>query len=80
MLHREGVLTKTRLHDIEADGLSLFDQREALLGSIREAVQFKYSFLKIFSGVLCKFTDNRQLGNAIYRDYGKLLNGLHACS
>ena len=69
MLCEEHVITKDVVTSIEST--STFEQVGALLAAVKEAVQSKYTSLKTFASVLCKFDDNVQIGEAILRDYGE---------
>lgn len=70
MLYEEHVITKDVVTSIESAG-STSQQVGALLAAVRVAVQSKYTSLKTFASVLCKFGDNVQIGEAILRNYGE---------
>ena len=69
MLCEEHVITKDVVTSIESASTSR--QVGALLTAVKEAVQSKYTSLKTFASVLCKFSDYMQIGEAILRDYGE---------
>ena len=71
LLNGEGVITGQVLASVESASPSVPNQREVLLAAIKEAVQRKYSLLLAFASVLCKVTDNVQLGKSLLRDYGE---------
>ena len=43
-----------------------------LLNAVRSVVHINYQNLKVFAIVLQRFTDNKQLGDIIMTDYGKI--------
>ena len=69
LLHGEGVITRQVVTSVESASPSVPKQREILLTAVREAVQTKYTLLQTFASVLCRFTDNVQLGEVIHRNY-----------
>ena len=73
LLNAEHVITGQVLASVESASPSVPNQREVLLAAIREAIQNEYSFLQTFASVLCKFTDNVQLGKSLLRDYGEYI-------
>ena len=56
---------------MEADDLSLADQRQVLLNAVREAVKANHVHLQTFAIVLGKFRHNAKLGDDILKDYSK---------
>ena len=44
----------------------------SLLNAVRSSVHINYRNLKVFAIVLQRFTDNKQLGDIIMNDYGKI--------
>ena len=48
-------------------------QCEILLNCIKKEIQTNHRSLQTFASVLCKFSSNAKLGNAIHRDYGELV-------
>ena len=74
MLHKEDLITRQVLTDIESTSYSVTKQREVLLNALKEAIKMKHASLLTFAAVLCKFTSNAQQGMAIHKGYGiKLL-------
>ena len=73
LLYGEHVIAGSVLSDVESASPSLPKQREVLLSVVREAVQSRHTSLRKFASVLCKFTDNVQIGEAILRDYRKYM-------
>ena len=71
MLNKEDVITYLALTSIKSVGPSVPKQREVLLAAVRAAIHSNFIFLQTFASVLCKFTDNVQLGEAILTDYGE---------
>ena len=71
MLNKEDVITYLALNSIKSAGPSVSKQREVLLAAVRAAIYNNFIFLQTFASVLCKFTDNVQLGEAILTDYGE---------
>ena len=74
MLQREGVITGQVLASVESASPSVPKQREVLLAAIKKAVQRNYNLLQTFAIVLCKFTDNVELGTALLQDYGEYMH------
>ena len=70
MLHKEDLITRQVLTDIESTSYSVTKQHEVLLNALKEAIKMKHASLLTFAAVLCKFTSNAQQGMAIHKDYG----------
>ena len=71
LLYGELVITGQILSNVESASPSITKQREELLKGLREVLVGNESNLQTFASVLCKFTANVKLGEAIHKDYGE---------
>ena len=70
LLCEEKVITDETLSLVQDDGQSESDKRTVLLRAIRHAIRMSNDNLAKFASVLNRFTENVQVGIAIFNDYG----------
>ena len=73
LLYGELVITGQILSKVESASPSVTKQREELLKGLQEVLVGNGSSLQTFASVLCKFTANVKLGEAIHKDYGECI-------
>ena len=70
-LNAERVISTQVVNSVEAESHSTMNQRQILLPALREAIQANHTCLQSFAIVLHKVTDNVQLGQVIFDNYGE---------
>ena len=70
LLCKEKVITDETLSLVLDNGRSELDKRTILLRAIRHAIRMSNDNLAKFASVLNRFTENVQVGIAIFNDYG----------
>ena len=70
LLHGEGVISESILDRMETCKQPV----TLLLNTVRKVVHNNYKNLEVFANVLQKSVVNKQLGDAIMKDYGKYYN------
>ena len=75
LLHREQVISQTRLTIVKFTAQSFSDDEAIflLLKAIRRAVHNKYHNLEVFANVLLKVTNNIPCANAILEEYSEYI-------
>ena len=75
LLHRDRVISRTRLTIVKFTAQSFSDEEAIflLLKAIRRAVRNKYHNLEVFANVLLKVTNNMPCVNAILEDYSEYI-------
>ena len=81
LLHKEGVISVTRLDIIKTTAQSYTEEEAVylLLKEVRRAVHAKYHDLEVFANVLSKFKSNAPYAKSILEDFNKYLS-LHDTS